>query len=502
VIHLLAHVRRLTPNCKCDGTKPVCQRCAKSHRICLDENTVNQSSILIHDENRYASGRVKRPRGPRTSLSSFRPYLDLQSRALEYYVNFHLRTLDGLSNIASCLPESVRIWNMSGKICGMVDLALSAMALAVFSRTQRHSQAAIQASANYDRVLKISQGILARLPTDERLAEQHIDACLLTALILIRYEDSMYHPPEVTSGSQFNSLQSWFHHDGAMAILKVWIDDPKHRPATRIMAQARRGLIKSCLIRNLPLPHWIQDGIRFGEDGLGLKYDRIAVRIVNLRQSYQNLLNLGSEHKGWLKSIRVEKLNQEARVTDQQLQDWTTNMPAKWSYEQQRLGELSTLPKAYFFSPEVYCFSCPGAAAVWCQYFAARMIINSTRLKILEVVHRNSAIDSNYEVQRLECKVQLDELIHGLASTLPFCLGRFKVHDSKATGGVDSIVLNTEEINPSLACLPVWPLIVASSLEGIDVTLQKWFRSLLGRLGTILGDGVLVNADKHLWATL
>jgi len=387
----------------------------------------------------------------------------------------------------------------------MVDLALSAMALAVFSRTQRYPQAAIQASANYDRVLQISQGLLARLQTttsNERLEEQHIDACLLTALILIRYEDSMHHPPEITSRNQSKSLQSWFHHDGAMAILKVWIDDPKHRPATRIMAQARRGLIKSCLIRNLPLPHWIQDGSRFGEDGLGLQYDRILVRIVNLRQSYQKLLDLGSEHQSWHKSIRVEKLNQESRATDQQLQDWTTNMPAKWSYEQQRLGESGALPNEYFFSSEVYHFSCPGAAAVWCQYFAARMIINSTRLKILGVIGRNSTVDSTYEVQRLECKVQLDELARGLASTLPFCLGRFKVHDSKSTSGEDSIVFNTDEIKPSLACLPVWPLVVASSLEGVDVTLQKWFRSLLGRLGIILGDGVLVNADKHLWVTL
>jgi len=497
----------LTCSRKCDETKPVCRRCAKSERVCLDANTVKQRNFLIHDEGSYASGKVKRPRGPRTSLTTFRPYPDLQSRALEYYVNYHLRTVDGLTNIASCLPESVRVWNLSGRICRMVNFALSAMALAVFSRTQRHPQAAIQASANYDRVLQIAQGLLAKLHTavaQQRLQEQHIDACLLTTLILGRYEDSMHHPPKVTSRNQFNSLQSWLHHDGAMAILKVWMDDPNHGPPTRIITQARRGLIKSCLIRNLPLPQWIQNGGHFGEDELELEYDRIAVRIVNLRQSFAKLLDLNadhedSEHQDWLKTIRIEKLNQESRVLDQELQNWTKHISTRWSYKRQRLQEPGPWPKHYFFSPEVYCFSSICAAAVWCQYFAARMIINSTRLRILGLDHLNS-VGLTYESQRLDCKSQLNEMAHGMASTIPFCLDRFKLPNPESEA---ALKLNTdEEIKPSLAGLPVWPLVVASSLEGVDIALRQWFRYELGILGRVLGDGVLANADQHPWVTL
>lgn len=87
----------------------------------------------------------------------------------------------------------------------------------------------------------------------------------------------MHRPADSNSNVSFNSLQSWSHHDGAIAILKVWNNNPSHDAPTFIMTQTRRGSIMSSLLRSLPIPQWIQNGRRFGEDKLELDYDRLAV---------------------------------------------------------------------------------------------------------------------------------------------------------------------------------------------------------------------------------
>ena len=91
-----------------------------------------------------------------------------------------------------------------------------------------------------------------------------------------------------------------------------------------------------------------------------------------------------------------------------------------------------------------------------------------------------------------------------LASTIPFCLERFKVaHDPDSPIRQTLTMLNTnDEIKPYLAMLAIWPLAIASSLEGVDVGQQLWFRSELARLGRITGAGVLEFAETDQWLRL
>jgi hypothetical protein len=382
----------------------------------------------------------------------------------------------------------------------MVDLALSSMALAVYSRTQQHPPAAAEAAAKYYRLLRVAQERTAqvgiRIPT---LDERNIDACLLAVFLMSRYEGTTHRPGDLNSKDSFKSLQSWSHHDGAMAILKVWNDNLSHNPATFIIKQTRRGLIKSSLLRNLPLPDWMLNGNRFGEHDLELDYDRIVIRTVNLHYASASL-----QQKNGLRIANAEELNNEARELDKALQDWAAQFPSTWSYQRHILTEPDPWPRRHFYSSIVYSYSRPGYAAVWSQYFAARMLINSTRLRVLELSRPNPLIDLIYEQQRLECITQFKAMADSLASTIPSCLERFKVADNPNSPiRQTSITLNTnEEITPYLAGLAVWPLTIASSLEGIDVRQQLWFRSELARLGRIIGDGVIERAEIDQWAIL
>jgi hypothetical protein len=379
----------------------------------------------------------------------------------------------------------------------MVDLALSSMALAVYSRTQQHPQAATESSSRYYRLLRVAQERIAQVGITT-LDERNIDACLLAIFLMGRYEGARQRPGDLNSKDSFTSLQSWYHHDGAMAILKVWNDNLSHNTATFIMKQTRRGLIRSSLLRNLPLPDWMLNGKHFGEHDLELDYDRMVVRIANLHYASASL-----QQKNGLQIAKAEGLNNEARELDKALQDWAAQIPSTCSYQRHILTEPDPRPRKHFYSSIVYSYSRPGYAAVWSQYFAARMLINSTRLRVLELTRPNPLADFTYENQRLECITQLKAMADSLASTIPFCLERFKTNNPNSPIRQTSITFNTnEEIKPYLASLAVWPLTVASSLEGIDIRQQQWFRSELARLGRITGDGVLECAETDQWAIL
>ena len=379
----------------------------------------------------------------------------------------------------------------------MVDLALSSIALYYYSRAQQHPPAATEASSRYYRLLRVAQQRIAQvgIPT---LDEQNIDACLLAVYLMGRFEGATYRPGNLNSKDTSTSLQSWSHHDGAMAILKVWYDNPSHNTATSIIKQTRRGLIRSSLLRNLPLPDWMLDGSRFGEHDLELDYDRIVVRITNLHYA-----SAGLQQKSGLQIAKAEELNNEARELDKALQDWAAQMPSTCSYQRHILPEPNPWPRRHFYSSIVYSYSRPGYAAVWSQYFAARMLINSTRLRFLELSRPNPVVDFTHEQQRQECISQLKAMTDSLASTIPFCLERFKADNPTSPIRQTSVTLNThEEIKPYLASSVVWPLTIASSLEGIDVRQQLWFRYELARLGRITGDGVLECAETDQWAIL
>ena len=401
-----------------------------------------------------------------------------------------------LPSVSAGLSECISTWKISGGTCPMVDLALSSMALAVYSRTQQHPPAALEASSKYICLLRVAQRQIAQVGIST-LNERDIDACLLAVFLMGRYEGTTYRPGS-NPREPFSLLPIWSHHNGAMAILKVWYDSPSHIPATVIVKQTRRGLIRSYLLRTLPLSDWILDGSCFGERGLELDYDRVFVRAVNLHYASANL------QKNDLLIKKTEELSNEAQALDKAVQDWVTQFPVTWSYQRHVLVDRDHWPRKNFYSSTVYIYSRPGNAAVWNQYFTMRMLINSIHLRILEMNHPGLTTYSTYEQQRQEYNTQLKAMAENLASSIPFCLERFKtVNNPNPTAGQTSIALNTdEEIKPYLAVLAIWPLTVASSLKGIDTTQRLWFKSQLARLGRATGEGVLECTETDHWATL
>jgi hypothetical protein len=376
----------------------------------------------------------------------------------------------------------------------MVDLAISSLALAIFSRTQHHPPAAREAALRYGRLLHVVQeqfnqsGIWA-------CNVQGIDERLLTIVLMAWYETAMHQPAHARLNEPFRSLHSWSHYDGAMAILKTWNDSLSHTAPSSIIKQARRGLVRSALLRDLPLPDWIMDGSRFGENGLDLGFDSVLFRVVNFRHASKS-----QEQQTSFLAADFEVLSQQGRKLNQACQDWASQIPSAWHCQSHGDVDLKFWPNRDFYTPTVHTYAHPGYAAVWIQYFATQMLIDSTRLSLLQM-SRSQYIDTTYEEESDECKSQLRRMAESLASTIPFSLNRFRSEGLDSLSSKPTITLNTDEdIRPALALFTVWPLSMASSLGGVEPGQKLWFSAQLARLGRVLGDGALLCAGTDQWA--
>ena len=390
------------------------------------------------------------------------------------------------------------IWNLRAD-WPILDLAVSSLALAVFSRVQQHAPAAIEASRNYDRLLQMLQVNILYLDA------QNINACLLAIFHMSRYEEAIHKSGHPNLRTTFNkSLRSFSHHDGALAILKVWSQQLKRgQPATNVIKHTRRGLIRSALLRNLTVPEWMRDGAAFGEEGLELDYDGLIVRIVILRQQLSLLMKdetIAEHHHKF--TFFAGRLSKEALNIDVALQDWMNHFPRAWYYERHNLPVPHPWPMRDFWSHIVHSYPSPPVAAIWNQYYATRMLINSTHLGILNLYHGDSYVLTSK--QHLECLLNVKLMGDYLASTVPFCLQRFRLTKSSDSSSSENVIrlITEEDIKPFLATLLIWPLTIASTLRYVEIEQRTWFRSELAYLGKVLGVSVIEHAETDLWPEL
>ncbi|KAM0420640.1 hypothetical protein ACHAPT_011556 [Fusarium lateritium] len=208
-----------TRRIKCDGAKPICQKCIKSRRTCVEADAAKQQLFAIHIENQYAAGEKRRPRGPRSTLVPIHVNFDLKTRAHAYYVQNHFQVFQDMPDVVVTWAECLHEWKAKGKSSPIVDLAFSAVTLSVFARFQNCRPAAAEASKSYLSLLRHMQNRILRLNGSP--ASDDIDEYLLGAHFMARYEAFVQNHGDEADLEPLNEVKVWFHIDGAAAILKI-----------------------------------------------------------------------------------------------------------------------------------------------------------------------------------------------------------------------------------------------------------------------------------------
>ncbi|KIW16502.1 hypothetical protein PV08_06557 [Exophiala spinifera] len=474
------------------------KRCLKARRVCYGMGAL----AAVHIENSYASGVKKRPRGPRSVLRKSSNIgfgstlsgdcVELKTRAILYYYSQHLKAPRKAPKVLKALSEDYLLAWIPKLDSPIIDLAVSCMALAVFSRRYKYQPAAIEASLNYQHLLQVARTSIPSLVNND------IDTCLISIFFMSRYEDVVYEPRDDID-RQVVGPKSFRHHDGALSILKMWKNHLSvDQPATDIMKYTRRGMIKSALLRKQGLPAWIVDGSTFGERGLELEYDRIVVRLANLRHE---IFVFFGRH-GEFDRTKAEQLAQEARDIDKTLEHWALHFPSTWSYQRFTLPDHGQFPTSNFFSASIYSYSSIAHAAVWNQYYSTRMLSLSTRIRILESEQFQPL--AAVERELAECASSADNMAIDFASSLPYSLERFKLRELDASLTPDHSIIqeSKEDIRPYFSSMTIWPLSLATNLENIENKQVLWLRSRLADLGRMSGYGMLESLATTPWLRL
>lgn len=447
--------------------------------------TPKRLSFTVYDETSYASGESRRPRGPRTSLTLLQPYLDLISTAETYFLNYYMRGLADSPSVSACMSECLIAWHSAKRQSEMVDLAVSSIALAIYSQTQNHPRAASAACNKYCHLLRLAQQRIVRRQT--RLEERDVDECLLTIILMALYETTMHQVVIPGSDPRSSSQHSWSHHIGAMTVLKHWDNTFGNNAPSVIIQQTRQGLIRSSLLRNCALPGWLLNGSRFGKQNCDVNFDSILCQAVNLRHSFK------ANHTS--SDLQLQKLAKLAHKLDQACIVWADHVPTDWLFQVHDTSKLSSIPEKLLFSSSVYTFTRQAYAAAWLQYLSTHILIISTYLSLAETLNCKQPYSHVNETTRFTLDMRMGFLARSFASTLPFALGRLHFEDVKTALSQGQsrrmIIINNDELQPSAALPTVWPLMVVSFIGGIDKDLQSWFRSQLQALANALGDGAL-----------
>lgn len=453
-----------------------------------EQGVINPPSVLtIHSENVYASGIKKRPRGPRPAKSQHlahksspeRSILSVKDEAHQLYMVYHLASIDNASLVAK-QPDSLVAY-AARSADPLVAYALSSVSLAIFSRLTKSFAATVEASTQYASLLKLLRPALLSLD------QVDLEACLLAVLLMSFYEDAMYQQLP-SSVPLLQELQNARHYDGILALLRQWTITNPSTTGSTVIKHARRAYLKSTLTQGKLLPEWLRDGERYGETGLDLEFDKLWIRMITARQSV-------TVHQSAQDGGQLETVYDDLRKIDIGLQVWTAMFPSSWRSHSINPEHSQVTPNQNFFSGTIYVHENLSAAAAWVRFYATRMLLCSIRI---DALHLRSVTTDPALI-----KAQVDEqlaTIHAaavsLACTLPYVLGRITV---SRDGDEYHISNNKEGYAVVFDSGLIMPMLIASGLRYVDISLRHWFKSQVVQMGQTMGYGLLEMATRHDW---
>lgn len=192
----------------------------------------------------------------------------------------------------------------------------------------------------------------------------------------------------------------------------------------------------------------------------------------------------------------------EAQELDLALVAWPQGIPKEWNLSIYPFAEGSETRKPdLVYRGYAYTHTTHGHAAIWIQYCAIRLIVNSIRMRLLcaraEFAPQGPSVNSNLEA----CQVNIKSLATDICYGVPYFFNSYNTTPDKLASKftrIDDIPTLSEcRITPKLAAILAWPLAVAVSTEGVPKAQKQWLQRRLKTIASVIGAPVLYSvADK------
>ncbi|KAI1655448.1 hypothetical protein F4813DRAFT_398086 [Daldinia decipiens] len=498
-----------TRRIKCDSVHPLCSRCQKAGRDCVwDQN--EEAGLLFKDENAFAQGKPRRPwkskaqevSGPEAEVvdSAVFPVsssIPAEDKALQFWLNNYVFRDDEV-------PEFAREYNHYSIACrdiaqhdSSLRLIISALSHAVFGRVMQLDESIEEAEKLFARSIDTVQRETLRL------SQSNIDELLLTTMLMADYKDvtdKCYARPNQDEVSLLNldvtGSQIWkntCHYDRATDLMRQRQQN-KWTPNLFLDRAVRRRLIRVCILRGISVPEWLRDGVKFGEQGPVLILDSIMVRVAALRE--RSLCLFLPKSARFSTQPHPGDLAAEARSLDAALESWSAALPEDWKFT----TRSGSTPDPTFDVP-IHVYATYGHAAIWCRYYATRLIVNSIRNRALSVMAQCSSQMLSVASEQDTCLGNMASLGTDLCRSIPIFFTSVTTEGNptaaRGTATNDDIICVNQEIIPKLATLLAWPLILAINTDNIPEFQKQWLENKLKSVANALGDAILETVTEQ-----
>lgn len=419
-----------------------------------------------------------------------------EDQALCYYSQHHVEVPNDWPAIAdrwdNHLKHALSEWSLHRQQ-SVLGLAILAVSHASFGRT-RHDYAALAAgSQNYSKAL---------IKTNTALANQNqaiSDEVLLAVMLLSFYENVVLDKTPFTSGQDIESIGSraFAHHDGAVAMLKLR-QQSKQRTgsSTELDRLVRRQLMRTLLLRCMPVPSWLRSGKRFGEQGLAFDLEHFMVRTAELRHIRNDLSADFANPKVSVGSNKLSRLSQllaDARTLDDILIIWADRLPVEFHYSTITVhNSVCTWTSQKVFDRTVHIYSTAGHASVWNRWRSLRLILNDIMFKISPTLTQTLGSDTALLEQAARSRVH--SLVADLCASVPYILGFLKIQagdEGDLTVDIKVPASLKEYCNASVASTLCWPLNEAIMVSEITERHRQYLKDRILDVSEIVDDGIM-----------
>ncbi|KAI0376875.1 hypothetical protein F5Y04DRAFT_195147 [Hypomontagnella monticulosa] len=492
---------------KCDSVHPICGRCLKASRACAWEQN-EQAGLLFVSENAFAQGKPRRPWKPRerdsvtteatdllaeVELSPASPPIFLDDGTIKSWMENYVSRDSEMPESAREYGCYLRVYWDSLRHNSSLHLAASAVASTVLGYTTRDNNMIQNAAALF------AESVTRMQIEVQQLSQDNIDELLITTMLVADYEEITYRdgrnqsredspssaPNHDVIGSQF--WEDNIYHEDAAGLLGLR-QQRGWAPSPGLDSAVRRKVIRAYVLRGLLVDEWLQDGAQFGEEGPVLDLDSIIVRVANLRA--RSLCLFLPKSGRFSDQPHPGDLAIEARNLDLALEFWSRNIPDDWKFSTQP----DSTPYATF-DGLVYVHATYDQGAIWNQYRALRIIVNSIRKRALAVMAQCAAQAVFVNAERGVCLEMIASIATELCRSMPF------FSPNHTAPGLASTITETRESNyeipPKLAPLLAWPLVLAISTDDVPEPQKQWLKNKLKSIANILGNSFLTTVIEQ-----
>ena len=325
------------------------------------------------------------------------------------------------------------------------------------------------------------------------------DEVLIAVMLLGFYENSTTQKSASAQRRDIRQVasRSFAHHDGAMALLQMRrLLKNRSLAGLELDKLVRRQLMRSLLLRGLPIPPWLRDGSKYGEHGASLEMDRCIVIVAKLRYQVStqclNPVNLSvSDRVDQVAKLRC--LLAEAQALDSALVGWEERLPVEDRYSTHEVSSGGRVGKSdKVFHRSVHIYPTVGHAGMWNRYRVLRLIVNDVILQTLSVLVKYLGVDVKCFKEAAELRVQ--DLANDLCGSVPYQLGILDT--PRPPGKEEKISLKTpaplkEVVTAAKASFLCWPLSMANTISAIPERHATYLAGRLRDASEVVDDGLL-----------